>query len=533
MVRPVRTVSEALVPSQLLLPLPQHHVLICRACRYAIPPLAIDRHLKEIHHLDRARREVFLDFASKFDLSDPAHVDEPGADHFPVPELPLYDGLQCTSSNCRHLCLSEKRMRRHWQLVHGRHCRPSGDWKHAPIQTFFRGNRLRYFTGSVVEPSHDSSGHSRHKHMLRGNVIRTFYISEDGRGMDIAFGIPEGPGTTTHGQERQGTEDGRVRLDQTDRALLDHYKTSTCLTIATDEETRAVWSTAVVRLAYCHRFLMDAILALAALHLAHCHRSEPAKSREYLAVASKHQDEAMPPFRKAVSEADASKSHAVVTFVHLLILYSIAMEHQDEQLLLVPEGQSDVVVSWLHLLRTGSGMLCATWHLIEIGPCQQLSLVWREETSLSPAATLLASELRDKFLAAIPRPGSQDEWARSERDEYANAASYLALAFAYHSQPSTGPCTTWDILRIWPHRLSDPFMAMMAANHPGALILLAHYAILLKDIEQHWYFKGRATRLIRRIAERLEERWQTYIESPLRAIRTPVVRPRRLLPGPL
>ncbi|EXJ93743.1 hypothetical protein A1O1_02136 [Capronia coronata CBS 617.96] len=531
--------SEALVPSQLFLPLPQHHVLICRACRHAVPPLAVARHLKAIHHLDHARREVFLEFASRFDLHDPAHVDEPGADHFPVPGLPVYDGLQCTASNCGHLCLSEKRMRGHWQQVHGRHSRLEGDWRHAPLQTFFRGNQLRYFTGSVVERSKDSPGHSRHEHMLKGDVVRTFYFSDNGQGREIAFGVPEASGTATQGagQEKPGSDDGRASLDPADRALLDHYMTNTCLKIATDEEGRAVWSTAVVCLAHSHGFVMHAILALAAMHLAHCHgsNSDLAKSREYLAIASKHQDEAMPAFRAAVDEANACKSHAILTFVHLLILYSIATEQSDEWLLLVTEDQSDTVTvpSWLHLLRTGCSLLCTTWDLIEIGPCRTLALLWRKEVGLPQAGTILASELRDKFLAAIPPPGSPDEWTRSERDEYADAASHLALAFAYYSQPSTGPCTTWDILQAWPLRLSDAFLAMMASGHPGALILLAHYAILLKDIEQQWYFRGRATRLIQRIAERLDQRWQTYIESPLRAIRKPVVRPRRLLPAPV
>ena len=203
MVRP--KVSEALVPSQLLLPLPQHHVIICRACHYAIPPHAIARHLKDIHHLNRARREVFIDFVSRFDLRNPPDVNDPGENHFPVPELPVLDGLQCRYSGCGHLCLSEKRMRKHWHLVHPRHGRWYDDWQHAPLQTFFRGNQLRYFTGPIR--SSDSPRHNRHEHMLKGSVVRTFHILGDGQWKEIALRVPEVPGTI-QGQRGQRVVNG-------------------------------------------------------------------------------------------------------------------------------------------------------------------------------------------------------------------------------------------------------------------------------------------------------------------------------------
>lgn len=56
---------------------------------------------------------------------------------------------------------------------------------------------------------------------------------------------------------------------------------------------------------------------------------------------------------------------------------------------------------------------------------------------------------------------------------------------------------------------------MLAASHPGALVLLAHYCVLLMNIEDQWYFRGRATRMIQVIKQRLAPNWHQFIEKPL------------------
>jgi hypothetical protein len=38
-------------------------------------------------------------------------------------------------------------MKAHWSSTHGRQGQPGVDFKYASLQTFFKGNLLRYFTG--------------------------------------------------------------------------------------------------------------------------------------------------------------------------------------------------------------------------------------------------------------------------------------------------------------------------------------------------------------------------------------------------
>lgn len=143
--------SKFLSPEDLLQYSPDYSVLICKSCHYAIQPSGIARHLKEIHHIYRSKRRPYMDYASRFHLAAPEAVMRIKVDNFPVRFLPICEGLQCLGpESCDYLCASTKRMQSHWLSVHKRYGELNQDWRPTSLQTFFRGNLLRYFTGQKV-----------------------------------------------------------------------------------------------------------------------------------------------------------------------------------------------------------------------------------------------------------------------------------------------------------------------------------------------------------------------------------------------
>lgn len=341
-------------PTQLFHPLPQHHVIICTQCRFAVPPHAISRHLKEIHRIHSENRRPFLDFVSKFDLWDPQDVAPPIETEFPIPSLPILDGLQCTFPHCAHLCVAEKRMQSHWRSVHERPGIPGKDWKYAPLQTFFRGNMLKYFTQAA------SSSNSKmpapvesHYLLVRQNVLGVTCLDPDMqlRALTLPF--------DDESHDCHTACETVARLTKCEKSLLQHYTNFTYKTIATDLETQYLWGPALVQIAYHHNFLMKALLALTALHLAE-QGSTITDKQEYMLAASRFQDEAMAPYRIAVANANKSNCHAILAFTHLLVLYCFATEQEDENLLLVAEREYHAAMAqfpskWLFNALLGVG----------------------------------------------------------------------------------------------------------------------------------------------------------------------------------
>ncbi|KEF53173.1 uncharacterized protein A1O9_10621 [Exophiala aquamarina CBS 119918] len=425
--KPRRGERISLTPAQLFHPLPQYHVIVCTSCRFAVLPGAIPRHLKEIHGIRRAARRPFLDFAAKFDLRDnPESVIFPEAAEFPIPALPILDGLQCGSPNCLYLCVAEKRMQSHWRSAHGCPGVPAIDWKNAPLQTFFRGNLLRYFTKPSTDSALPPENGNQRQTPARAD-LRVTCLDPDMQLRELTL-----PFSDTALGCHTGCTAGLV-LPPFEESLLQHYRNFTSRTIATDIETEAMWGDALIHMAYHHDFLMNALLALAALHLAQGDEMDPpVDRRNYLLAASKFQDIAMAPFRVAVADANKANCHAILAFTHLLVLYCFATERRDENLLLVVEQRDDITPLWLHFLRTGCAMLCSVWEVLEIGPVGALAAAWEKQFDLPVAIDALISKNLEDLLELVPPPWSADAWSDDECIEYHDGSALDRMGCLTH-----------------------------------------------------------------------------------------------------
>lgn len=58
-----------------------------------------------------------MQYVSKLHLDEAEAVVDSKIHEFPVPLLPIQDGLKCESEGCFHLCVSEKRMKSHWLSI--------------------------------------------------------------------------------------------------------------------------------------------------------------------------------------------------------------------------------------------------------------------------------------------------------------------------------------------------------------------------------------------------------------------------------
>jgi hypothetical protein len=251
------------------------------------------------------------------------------------------------------------------------------------------------------------------------------------------------------------------------------------------------------------------MLACAGLHLAYLY---PGKEREYSIAARTHQDIAMPLFRSAIGKVNQDNCHACLVFSHLLVIYTWVSERQDERLLLVGADGEDILPPWLYFLRSGCSLFCHIWDDVETGPIKALALAW----DLPVAPPKAKTDLVIRLLSALPAHSSPDAWLDEEYKIYHDSAVELGTAFA--ATPLSENYTTWDALRIWPMYASVDFFALLKSWHPGALILLAHYCILLQRVESNWYIEGRASRLLSTILHHLDSKWHQYIKWPLQEI---------------
>ncbi|KAL2203608.1 hypothetical protein CC79DRAFT_1399924 [Sarocladium strictum] len=479
-------------PGQLLHYDSKYQVIICKPCKYAIQPAAVSRHLKDIHHILCGARLPYLDFVGGLDLT--TQVPEAAKEDFPVAHLALYTGFKCEAPRCDYLCLSAKRMEMHWPAVHKCKGEAARDWSRVPLQTFYQGTMLRYFVGPRKVPSRK---------------------------------IPNPTETHGHCHEAVPWKDQlrqSCQLDELDSMILEHYFAISHQSFLIGPEAQHVWLHVVPQLALRHDFVLQGILCFTGQHMLHL--QHPQSSALVIRAAS-HKELAFPAFRQALENPTKDNCDAILVFACILLVLSLGGEanatkpDERDPLLLVRASDSDsrvILPQWLQLLRSGCAMLGPCWQYIKAGPINPLL----KGLHPGPVQNEVSQFHLGRFLSATS--ATPHMWPDDVVNIYTAAARELATAFAsadlYSDASRSEFIRTFNVLALFPLRVNEQFLALLASGHPAALILTAHYCMLLKQLDKYWYFTGRAERLLTEIEGMLEPQWLPYIQDAAALVRS-------------
>jgi Orsellinic acid/F9775 biosynthesis cluster protein D/Fungal specific transcription factor domain len=556
--------SSVPLPSELLHYLSSHRVVICKECRYAIQPAAISRHLKELHHIYRGDRQVYLDYALKLDLANPDDVVLPELHRAPVPFLPIEKGVACGVSGCGHLCVTVKRMKQHWSSVHKPLSANTSDasWRPVNLQTFFRGNQLRYFVVDVkAAPS--TSVASATPPPLAPQVSTTPPLLPPLELGDLDLNADSVSSESYHC--RMLANHGSKLASAEDHDLLRQFMTSTYASFGETPKGQEAWLTSIMDLAFAHPFLMHGILACAATHLAFLSPPCTANRQRYRLAAAQHHDLALPAFREAIATINDDNCHAILAFSQLLITLTFALEDTDENLLLVRQRGEEELPDWMIVIRGGCTLFHNTWHLVSEGPLKPLlvqeayalkanedseaarcldhliSFPFPEsECSSSPGCDLSSGSSpsctdQHSSLSSASSPPQISEsdlclshtsshsepnafhLFESRKETYFAALHLLRTAFLNAS--ALGDRLTVRVtLYLWPAHVSQAYLSLLKIRDPSALVLLAHWAVLLKPLEVSWYMAGFTARLLRYVWRELPASDRCWLQWPVRQL---------------
>lgn len=65
---------------------------------------------------------------------------------------------------------------------------------------------------------------------------------------------------------------------------------------------------------------------------------------------------------------------------------------------------------------------------------------------------------------------------------------------------------------MWPGSVDQDFIELIYERDERALVLLAHYCVLLKKVDHIWYLKGLGEGMLREILEVLGTEWWEWVE---------------------
>ncbi|KEF61681.1 uncharacterized protein A1O9_03249 [Exophiala aquamarina CBS 119918] len=279
------------------------------------------------------------------------------------------------------------------------------------------------------------------------------------------------------------------------------FITTTCMTIAIDPLQIQLYRRIIIERSFKQHFLMDQLLALSACHMT---LQRPHATAHYLNIAANQQAAALAGYRDILCRIDGSNCLDILLFSHLIALHVFWD-------IFTQQPQTDFgsflekLVGCIRLLR-GINVVIHSWFetLVksEIGPI----LVASEEHQQSP------KESRDECGLLRAMLDSADLSASSIQT---CLASLEVLQSTFDSENMLDePSASTHQAFSWLVTLSEPFTELVDQRKPEALVILAHYAVILHRRRQSWAIGQAGRRTLDQIRQYLGKRWDRWLEWP-------------------
>lgn len=296
-----------------------------------------------------------------------------------------------------------------------------------------------------------------------------------------------------------------------DIELLHFYTTTTSLTLSNRPELQRIWQNVVPQIAFTHDFLLHGILAFSALHLA---RSQPERRSLLHAEATVHHDIALRGFRSAMSNITPQNCDACLAFSTIIAAYAWASSNGTGTLFFsdLSVGEETSNVEWSGLLRGVLTLLnvAAEWMA---SSSLKLILLPTEPRPTDESDSELSVKLRALSQLWELFPGV---FSGNEVDALNDTLALLLEGCALVESSSEIDLVT--ILYAWPIKVPEAFLNMVRELRPEALIVLAHYSLMLNKANQIWFMQGMSRRLLKTIHNKIGKEWESWIAWPLQEL---------------
>ncbi|PSR83127.1 hypothetical protein BD289DRAFT_453979 [Coniella lustricola] len=290
-------------------------------------------------------------------------------------------------------------------------------------------------------------------------------------------------------------------VDQYDMKLLWFYTTETYSSFSVEAgkipDIDSILKSQIVRFAFQSPFLMDCILALSAQHMQFLKIPVP------VSRLLTYRTRAFAGYRQAIEHPNPRDYPALLSCSLLLCALSSEVFRERDMKRLY-------ILDWMTVWR-GIGLI------FEFLPADMFyqsgleKLFQRPEFDLNQAALHIPPNLL--FMITSIKPDDPDY---PDVHIYYDTLKYLGGLYR-ELEAGFSPVLSLRVI-TWFTFLPKPFIQLAKERRPRTLIILAHYLLFLKLIENVWWLYEISYRAVQDILDYLPPQWQAYLNVPRLAI---------------
>ena len=292
------------------------------------------------------------------------------------------------------------------------------------------------------------------------------------------------------------------KLARQDKELILQWCNSTYDSLCASDLAKYFWQSAAPKEALRHPCLKHAMLALSALHLS---LGGKAQQAVYCKAAQAHRSKAIAAMEVSAMKVDSSNQMALFSSSSIMLIFEFAFH------LTLPLREGDPL-SGIHLklqlFREIMGILAQVTESDADGRLQPLLLDTRRMSPTMPAMFRLAIMKLHRENVLIHSTNRLHESAIYEEtiEHLGNSLDTLSHG---------GEATTMAFR--WIGEVPERFLGLLEEREPFALVILAHYAVVMHSLREQWWVNEWGNKILRTICEHLDDQWMQRITWPIDA----------------
>lgn len=291
------------------------------------------------------------------------------------------------------------------------------------------------------------------------------------------------------------------QLNINDLELIMHWHNSTYRSVSRDSTVEGIWQKAVPQEAVQHPFLMHGLLALSSLDRA-CGSGGRVRE-ERVRIAQQHQNRAiggLSAVRRLEDNRSLSTCNAMFALACVMIYYDLALP-----LLTDPAEGRSALDEFCRVLERVCESIVVMAEVIDRVRGGELCPLIREDgvrPKMPDTSRLAIQSLRRRNRILATRDKTH------ETDTYETTIQHLSTALERLAEG--GELTVIAIRWIW--FIPTRFIELVRIREPFALVILAHFAVIMHSLRRHWWMGEWGNRVLQDIGQTLDAEWRQSID---------------------
>lgn len=249
-------------------------------------------------------------------------------------------------------------------------------------------------------------------------------------------------------------------------------------------------------------YLMDALLAFAALHLS-VNTSAPDVQHHYRHQAVQLQTRALALYNTTCPEVTEDNCTALLlysSFIAMHMLHDTVTSRTDFLELL------DGFIQFAGLYRGVGVVTNNAWHIIRKSELSSIVNLIEAADKVEPPPESICDHLSSLLTTAIDRLRPSSLQACHD--------AVQSLRWIFNQRVVLPAPVGRDVVFAWPVRISAEYLQLLRERLPEALVIMAYWAVLLHDEREFWVFGQAGRCLIEAISSYLGNAWDKWMAIP-------------------